>query len=192
MPSPLLKRIPVDEMPEDIKAAHQQSMAIRGDASFFEVFANHPDLYRWYTESFYGQVFRAGLVELRIKELARLRLSLEHGCRFCNQGNRLDAQAAGISTSEIKALETNQLSGFSERERAVIALADTLSLSQRDASLSTELHARLTGHFNDAQILELGLVMGVLSGMAKFLFAFDLVEQEASCAFHANETNAQP
>ena len=48
-------------------------MALRGDATFFEVFANHPDLYRWYVGSFYGEVFRGGKVAQPYKELLRLR-----------------------------------------------------------------------------------------------------------------------
>ena len=85
MPDPLLKRIGRDELPEPLRQAHDRSMALRGDATFFEVFGNNPELFDWYTGSFYGEVFRGGRVERRIKELVRLRLSTVHGCRFCNQ-----------------------------------------------------------------------------------------------------------
>ena len=82
-PEPTLKRIDASEMPEDIASAWEASMALRGDATFFEVFANHPDLYRWYVKSFYGEIFRGGTVAQPYKELLRLRLSTLHGCRFC-------------------------------------------------------------------------------------------------------------
>jgi hypothetical protein len=36
-------------------------------------------------------------------------------------------------------------------------------------------------HFDDGQILELSLVFSFLSGMAHFMFAFDMVEREESC-----------
>ena len=61
-PEPALKRIDASDMPEDIASAWEASMALRGDATFFEVFANHPELYRWYVNSFYGEVFRGGSV----------------------------------------------------------------------------------------------------------------------------------
>ena len=101
-PEPALKRIDAAEMPEDIASAWEASMALRGDATFFEVFANHPDLYRWYVGSFYGEVFRGGTVAQPYKELLRLRLSTLHGCRFCNQGNRRDALAAGLTEAQEK------------------------------------------------------------------------------------------
>ena len=46
------------------------------------------------------------------------------------------------------------------------------------------LHGQLAAYFDDAQILELGLVGGILAGVAKFMFAYDLVEKEDSCPFH--------
>ena len=94
-PDPKLNRIAPAEMPDDMASAWARSMDLRGDATFFEVFANHPELYRWYVNQFYGDVFRGGKVAQRYKELLRLRLSTLHGCRFCNQGNRLDALEAG-------------------------------------------------------------------------------------------------
>ena len=74
-PEPALEKIDVSAMPDDIASAWEASMALRGDATFFEVFANHPDLYRWYVNSFYGDVFRGGTVAQPYKELLRLRLS---------------------------------------------------------------------------------------------------------------------
>ena len=186
MPDPQLARIDPQEMPPTLKAAHEKSMALRGDGTFFEVFAQHPDLYRWYTESFYGEVFHGGLVERRIKELVRLRLSNTHGCRFCNQGNRADAIEAGLSDAEVDALEDFENGPFSEREKAALRLADQMALTNEGGTLSNALYEELRPHFTDAEILELGLLMGILSGVAKFLFAFDLVEKEANCPIVSN------
>ena len=42
-------------------------MALRGDATLFEVFGNNPALYNWYTKRFYGEVFDGGTVPRRIE-----------------------------------------------------------------------------------------------------------------------------
>ncbi len=183
MPDTPLKRVSAEDMPVDIRAAFDQSMQLRGDATFFEVFASHPDLYRWYTGSFYGDVFRAGLVPRRIKELVRLRLSTVHGCRFCNQGNRLDALDAGLSEADIDALANAEASHLGAAEKAALKLADQMLLTNPEGRLDDALYAELRKSFSDAQILELGLVLGVLAGMAKFLFAYDLVAREDNCPF---------
>ena len=168
-----------------MRAAYEKSLELRGDGTFFEVFAHHPDLYRWYSDSFYGQVFAGGLVDRRTKELVRYRLSTLHGCRFCNQGNRADARAAGVAARALDAIDDYEASTeFSEAHRAAIALADRLALTSDDWKLDDHLYERLGAHYSDAQILELGVIIGVLCGMARFLFAFDLVEKEASCPLH--------
>ena len=170
-----------EEMPDDIRAAFDHSMALRGDATFFQVFANHPELYRWYTGSFYGEIFRGGLVPRRIKELVRLRLSTVHGCRFCNQGNRVDALEAGLTDTDIDALTDYESSSLAPAEKAALRLADQMLLTNPGGQLGPALYADLREHFSDAEILELGVVLGVLAGMAKFLFAFDLVAREPDC-----------
>ena len=181
MPSPLLPRIPAAELPDDLREAHQQSMELRGDATFFEVFGNHPQLYRWYVQRFYGEVFYTGRVERKMKELLRYRLSTTHGCRFCNQGNRADAIAAGLDEQVLAAIDDDRLESLDGQARAVIQLADRMALTNPGGELDAGTHAALSQYFDNADILELGLVAGVLAGMAKFLFAFDLVEREANC-----------
>ena len=187
MPTPYLAKLPEHALPPDIAEGHAKSMALRGDATFFEVFGNHPELYRWYTESFYGEVFRGGLVERRIKELVRLRLSQEHGCRFCNQGNRVDALESGLTEDEIEALVDYEAGPFSEKDKAALRLADVMRLTNTGAVMGRSLYESLREHFSDAEILELGMTLGVLTGMAKFMFAFDLVEKEPNCPFPMQE-----
>lgn len=190
-PEPFLKRVPPDEMPDKLRAAWRKSMELRGDATFFEVFGNNPGLYDWYTESFYKEVFHGGTVPRRVKELARLRLSTLHGCRFCNQGNRVDALGAGLTGAEIDALSDYENASFSEAEKAVLRLADQMLLTNPDGALSQSLYDDLRKHFTDGELLELGLIMAVLSGMAKLLFAFDLVEKEDYCVFGGGEKMSQ-
>lgn len=181
MPNPKLPRVPTDKLPADILAAREQSMALRGDATFFDVFGNNPELYRWYVNRFYGEVFHRGRVDRQSKELLRYRLSTTHGCRFCNQGNRRDAEHAGIAAEVLDAIEQGETERLGAREQAVLDLADRIALTNPGGHLDEATHAALARHYSDAEILELGMVAGVLTGMAKFLFAFDLVEREDGC-----------
>jgi hypothetical protein len=47
--------------------------------------------------------------------------------------------------------------------------------------VTPELHQRLTAHFSEGQVVELGVIVAVLCGMAKMIFAYDLVEKSDSC-----------
>ena len=60
-------------------------------------------------------------------------------------------------------------------------------LTNPGGELDEALYSELRQHYSDAEILELGVVLGVLSGMAKFLFAFDLVAKETYCPIHPED-----
>ena len=174
-------------LPPRLREAWQRSMELRGDATLFEVFGLRPDLYDWYIDNFYGQLFFGGKVARRTKELVRLRLSQRHGCRFCNQGNRVSALDAGISAETLQQLEDGDQNALSDGEQAALLLADQLALDNPDGTLSPQLHSELAKHYSDGEILELGMVIAVLCGMAKLMFAFDLVQREDNCPFHPGE-----
>lgn len=116
-----------------------------------------------------------------MKELARYRLTTLYGCAFCNKGNRLDAMSAGLTEAQIAAIDDIDTSCWGDAERAVMRLAEQMSLGKSNWIVSAELHANLVHHFDYEQILTLGVTMAVLASMAKFLFAFDLVERESVC-----------
>ena len=72
---------------------------------------------------------------------------------------------------------------FSDAEKAVIAYAAEVALTNVEGRLSPALFARLRRHFSEADLLELGTAMAVISGMAKLSFVLGLVEKESYCPF---------
>ena len=72
---------------------------------------------------------------------------------------------------------------FSEREKSALMLADQMVLINEKGSISSDLYSKLNAHFNDGEIYELGMIMAILVGVAKFTFVFDLVEKEDYCPF---------
>ena len=156
---------------------------LTGDATFVEVFAQSPALLDFVMQQFYSKVFFGGSVDQRFKQLARLRLSIIHGCRTCNKQNVPGALAAGFSQGQIDALQDGRQDGFDPAERAVIDYADQIALPNMEGTMTPSLFARLRAHFSEPEILELGTAMAVVSGMAKLSFVLDLVERESYCPF---------
>jgi len=155
---------------------------LTGQARYVEKGAHAPELIDFAMNDFYKKIFFAGRVDTQIKELARLRMSLGHGCRSCNLANTTTTRAAGYSQAQIEAIEGDR-SLFDAREQAVLELADQFLLTNQRGHLEPDLYARLRVHFDDAQILELGTVMSYLGGLAKMLFVFDMAEKEETCPF---------
>lgn len=181
MPETQLHRIPRQDLPESLQPVWDQLSGLTGDATFVEVFAQAPELISFVMDRFYGDIFYAGRVDLRFKEIARLRLSQIHGCRTCNLQNTAGARSAGLSDEQIAALGGTGEGDFTEAETAVIDFADQVALTNHAGELDAALYERLSRHFSDAQICELGVVMAVISGMAKLSFVMNLVEREENC-----------
>jgi alkylhydroperoxidase family enzyme len=177
-----LKRHTREEMPESMRETYDWVHRLTGQAAYVEAIASAPELMDFTMSDFYQKIFYEGRCEVRFKELARLRMSLGHGCRSCNLGNSQGAREAGYSDHQLENIEGDR-SVFDDAERAVLALADEMLMTNQQGHMSQALYNELKRHFDDAEILELGTVTSFLVGLAKFLFVFDLAEKEDYCVF---------
>ncbi len=182
-PNTLLNRVPRPDLPPHMQESWDSALKMHGDTTFVEVAGNNPTMYDWYLQDFYQKVFYSDRIDRQIVELVRLRLANIHGCAFCNRSDRAAALAAGISETKLDALSEYETGPFTEAEKAVLALTDVMVLTNPMGQLEPALYARLKEHFTDGDLYELGIIMAVLCGMAKFIFAFDLVEKEDYCPF---------
>ena len=184
MPEPLFTRLASDALPEDLRAMREASVDAVGEGVRLEVFGHHPDIYRFYQQTFYDTIFEGAhgnmLVDRKWKELIRLKLSLTNGCFVCNANNVPAALAAGYSQEQIDAMGDSGSALFSPQEQAVLELGELFAIREADPLLTPDLHAKLSPHFSDAEILEPGFVATILSGWTKLMFAFDLVTRECS------------
>jgi alkylhydroperoxidase family enzyme len=173
-----------DDMPENLQQVYDRSAEI-GDTQFVQAGANAPEVLQWYFFNFYPTIFHHGRVDVRFKELVRLRLTRSHGCALCNKWDASDALEAGFSPEAVDAVTAwpNQADPqhFSEAELAAIRYADQMVLQNMDGALDRELYQDLRRHFDDGQISELGMAMAVLTGMYKFIFIADLTPKMAHC-----------
>jgi AhpD family alkylhydroperoxidase len=183
MTDTLMRRVPEADLSDALKAARDSALALTGDATITEVFANSPKVCEFFFNGFYRGLFFDGDVSIRYKELLRLRLSKAHGCWFCNRNNEAGAKAAGFTESQIQAIGGDATADFTAAERAVLALADELALTNMGGALTPALYASLKAHFTDGEIVELSMVGAVLGGLNKMAFVLNLVEREAWCPF---------
>lgn len=183
MPDTLMHRVPEADLSDALKAARAGALALTGDATITEVFANSQKVCEFFFNGFYQGLFFNGDVPVRYKELLRLRLSRTHGCWFCNRNNEAGAKAAGFTDAQVQAIGGGAEADFTGAESAVLALADELALTNMGGTLTPQLYASLKGHFSDGEIVELAMVGAVLGGLNKMAFVLNLVERETWCPF---------
>jgi len=185
MPAPVIPPLSRDQLPADFQPLYDLSLARTEDATIIGVMAHQPDLLRWYFGEFYDGLFynknKGMTVDVRSKELLRLKLSKQHGCQFCNRFNTVEAAKAGVTQEQVDAIFTPESSLFSDKDRAIIALGHEMMLQNMEGHLSPELYAQLKAHFTNGQIIELGFIAAVLTGVAKWIFTFDMVDREEIC-----------
>ena len=180
-----MQRMSPSDMPAELQQVWNALNDLTGEPTFVEVFAQAPELLDFVMGKFYGEIFFGGRVDEKYKQLARLRLSQIHGCRTCNKQNVPGALAAGFSDDQLAAMESPTPDWFSAAELAVLEFAEQVALTNHDGKMDDALYAKLAAHFSDAEICELGTVMGIISGMAKLSFVMQLVEREDYCPFAA-------
>ena len=178
-----LKRIPRSELNENLGPVWDALNDLAGEPAFVEAFANAPELLTFVMQEFYGKIFFGGRVENKYKQLARLYLSMAHGCMTCNKQNVPGSLEAGVSQAQIDAIQDFENGPFDDAEKAVLRYAEQMTLTNLNGRMYDDLYRALNAHFDDAQICELGTVMAVIGGMAKLSFVLDLVEKEDYCAF---------
>jgi alkylhydroperoxidase family enzyme len=183
MSDTLLTPIPREKLDPKWQPAWGMLHQLTGSATFVEVFAQAPEMLDFVMNKFYMPVFFGGQVQQRYKQLARLQLSLLHGCRTCNKQNIPGALGAGFTQAQIDALIAGDAEPFTSAERAVIDYARQIALTNMDGEMTPALFRDLRAHFSEAEILELGTAMAVISGMAKLSFVLNLVEKEGYCPF---------
>ena len=185
MTDTILPKVAREDMPDDIGMAWDALNELTGDATFVEVFAKAPEVLNFAMGDFYQNLFFGGRVPERYKQLARLRLSMNHGCRTCNQQNLPGVVSVGYSQQQIDRMWEGDYSSFSEDEQAAMELADEIALNNKDGEYTVALHEKLKRHFSDEDILELSMCLGVIAGLVKLSFTLGLVQKETYCEFGA-------
>lgn len=178
-----MTRIARENLEPQWQAAWDRLNSLTGEPAFIEVLSHAPELLNFAMVEFYQKIFFEGRVAEKYKQLARIRLSLAHGCKSCNLQNTIGMKEAGYTLAHIEAIETDARAPFDDAEKAVLALADQMLLTNPGGVMSKDIHNRLSAHFSEPEICELGVVMGFLAGFAKMAFVFDIVEKEATCPF---------
>ena len=97
MSETLLTRVPRDELPEGARLAWDALNDLTGTPTFIEAFAKAPELLDFAMVQFYQNIFFDGRVGEKHKQLSRLRLSMNHGCRTCNLQNLSGVSELGYS-----------------------------------------------------------------------------------------------
>lgn len=160
-----MARVPLQEPQEltgYLRSLHDES----GDntpllPTIAQAFAPAPDLLEsfvaWYFPWHSNTGEQPTRLPVRLKELVRLRLATFSGCKACKSARMDEIE---ISEAEALGVDTDVATTFSPEERAALDFAEKLALDHH--AIDDDDFASLREHFDDAQVLELVVLSGVI------------------------------
>jgi AhpD family alkylhydroperoxidase len=129
--------------------------------------AHVPAVLRSFNQS-WQQVFREGVLDHNIKELARVFVAKSLDCGYCAGQRSHLAAAGGLTERQLDdVIEFRESTLLSEREKAALLLAEAIAWDPLLAD--DEVWAKLHEHFTEPEIVELGYFIGLTMGQQKFL-----------------------
>lgn len=134
--------------------------------------AHVPAVLRTFSEG-WQQVFREGVCDHTIKELARVFVAKSLDCGYCAGQRSHLAAAGGVTEREYDELiEFRTSERFSPREKAALSWAEAIAWDAglADDALWEELHR----HFSEPELVELGYFIGLTMGQQRFLKTLSL------------------
>jgi len=112
-----------------------------------------------------GEEIRArGRLDAKLADLVLMRCSQINGCAFCLDMHSKDARAAGETEQRLYLLPAwRETKLYSEAEQAALAFAEELTELPSHESVSDALYERLHQHFDDAAVIDLILLIGLIN-----------------------------
>jgi AhpD family alkylhydroperoxidase len=129
--------------------------------------AHVPAVLRTFSDS-WQQVFREGVLDHKVKELARVFVAKSLECGYCAGQRSHVAAGQGVTEREYdELLESERSERYSDREKAALRWAEAIAWEPAlaDDALWAELHR----HFTDPELVELGYFIGLTMGQQRFL-----------------------
>jgi AhpD family alkylhydroperoxidase len=147
------------------------------DERMIRVFARSEIGARWI--DFCHMVFTEGRLSIPLKELIRIRMSVAEECGYCSSIRSKRAEAEGL-TEEIvmQMVDLEHAPDLSPATKAALRYADLYKRGEAD---SDEAFDDLRVHFDDGEIIELGVLCSILAGGGQFAKSLQVLSWEAAC-----------
>lgn len=118
----------------------------------------------------YGTLWSHGTVDQATKEVARLRNARTTGCNYCKAVRFAGAREEGLTEDRVDLItDEYATSDLEERHKVVLRYVDTML--HHPHGMTDELREALAAHFDEGQLAELTLGIGLFHGFSKIAVA---------------------
>jgi alkylhydroperoxidase family enzyme len=159
--------VPLDEMTPEMRAEMERCAregTPRPESSAIR--AHVPEAF-WFFAKAWNDLFRNGIVDHSVKELCRVYVSHSVKCEYCGNQRSERGREQGLEEGKYDELLNFESSEtYTEREKAALAYAEAIVWT---GAADDALWDRLNTHFGEAELVELGCMIGLTLGQQSWL-----------------------
>lgn len=170
-----ISKVPVEQWDPALREMVSADQATPLEQGLLRMMAHAPAITKGYL-GFAAAIIQHGRLPRRLVELVRLRIAFHNQCRSCMAIRYQSAVDAGVTENLVCSLARPfEAPDLTAAEKAALAYAD---LSATDhLSIDDAMFATLRQHFDEAQIVELGMWIANCIGFGRLAAAWDMVEE---------------
>lgn len=137
-----------------------------GDADeVIRLFTLNPDM-GMIAAAFSGKVYEKSKLDIRERELVRMRIARINDCSVCIATRTADPAAAGLTEDLYRDIEDwREIDGLTDRERVAIEYAERYALDHRN--LDDDFWLRLRSLWSDEEVLDLTICISAFLAMGR-------------------------
>jgi alkylhydroperoxidase family enzyme len=139
----------------------------------------------WFFANSWRDIFRNGVLDHAIKELCRLYISRSVQCEYCGNQRSVKSTVSGalIEDHVMDLLNFEKSKKYDERQKAALSYAEAIAwhLDPDDAFWD-----RLFRHFSEAELVELGCMIGLTLGQQSWLRLLNIEHHEVMAGTSAS------
>jgi AhpD family alkylhydroperoxidase len=131
---------------------------------------------------YWNKLLYQGVLPHKLKEMCRIKISVAHQCGYCSTVRSNVAKAEGLTEDMVNEVlrDYQHSKNFSVREKAALRYAELFKQGEH-AIDKDEVYQELAKHFNDEEIIELGLFCAETDGAGKLVKSFNVLSWEDAC-----------
>ena len=139
----------------------------------------------WFFANSWRDIFRDGILDHAIKELCRLYISRSVQCEYCGNQRSVKSTVSGalIEDHVMDLLSFEKSEKYDDRQKAALSYAEAIAwhLDPDDAFWD-----RLYRHFSEAELVELGCMIGLTLGQQSWLRLLNIEHHEVMAGTSAS------
>jgi len=149
--------------------------AVPGVAGKFNgVMAWRPELMQSFF-TFYSQLWTEGVLDLRIKDLARMKIARTVGCRIC-QNTRFKVAEGKTQESDYASIDDVDNGDYTDAEKAALRYTEAFCIGAQH--VTDGMVDDLRRHFSEAEIVELSILVAMVGGFGSINVALNIAPDD--------------